>query len=71
MIDPVVTYSTYFGGTNDEGIFGIQRDEEDNIYLSGETSSLDFPTDNPIQRHEGGDYDAFVSKLDPSGTHLI
>ncbi len=71
LIDPVVTYSTFFGGSDDEGIFGIQRDEEGNIYLSGETSSLDFPTANPVQHHEGGDYDAFVSKLDPSGTHLI
>ena len=71
IIDPVVAYSSFLGGSDDEGIFGIQRDRQGNIYLAGETSSLNFPSKNPVQAQEGGDYDAFVSKFDPSGTHLI
>jgi hypothetical protein len=71
VIDPVVAYSSYLGGSDDEGIFGIQRDRLGNVYVAGETSSLNFPVRNPAQAQEGGNYDAFVSKFDPSGTRLI
>ncbi len=70
VIDPVLTYSTYLGGSDDEGIFGIQRDLEGNLYVSGETSSVDFPILNGAQRAEGGDYDGFIAKFDPEGSHL-
>ena len=71
VIDPVVAYSSYLGGSDDEGIFGIQRDAAGCIYLSGETSSLNFPTKTPFQGQMAGEYDAFVSKFDQTGTHLI
>jgi hypothetical protein len=70
-IDPAISYSTFLGGTNDEGIFSIKRDFEGNIYVAGETSSADYPLAGPVQDHVGGDYDAFVSKFDPSGSRLI
>jgi len=70
-IDPVISYSTFLGGTNDEGIFTIKRDFEGNIYVAGETSSADFPAAGAVQNHVAGDYDAFVSKFDRSGTQLI
>ncbi|MGA8030307.1 MAG: SBBP repeat-containing protein [Bryobacteraceae bacterium] len=71
VIDPVITYSTYLGGSDDEGIFGIKRDFDGNIYVAGETSSTNFPIEGGVQRTLGGQYDAFVSKFDPSGSHLI
>ncbi|MDP9161037.1 MAG: SBBP repeat-containing protein [Acidobacteriota bacterium] len=71
IIDPVLAYSTYLGGSNDEGIFGIGFDKQGNIYVAGETSSLDFPLKNTIQNHVAGNYDAFVSKFDPTGKELI
>lgn len=71
IIDPVLDYSSYLGGSNDEGIFGIGFDGEGNLYVAGETSSLDFPEENGAQTHAAGSYDAFVSKFDPSGTRLI
>lgn len=71
IIDPVLTYSTYVGGSNDEGIFGIRFDRVGNIYVAGETSSLDFPTQQAAQSNVAGNYDAFVSKFDPTGTKLI
>ena len=70
-IDPVISYSTFLGGTNDEGIFAIKRDLEGNIYVAGETTSADFPTAGAVQDHVAGDYDAFISKFDRSGTQLI
>ncbi len=71
VIDPTVTYASYLGGTDDEGIFGIGFDREGNIYVSGETSSVDFPTRNAAQPRVGGNYDAFVSKFDRTGSRLI
>jgi hypothetical protein len=71
IVDPVLAYSTYLGGSADEGIFGIGFDEEGNIYVAGETSSADFPNREAIQKHVGGNYDVFVSKFDPTGTELI
>ena len=70
-VDPVLAYSTYLGGSNDEGIFGIRFDEEGNIYVAGETSSADFPNRDAVQKHVGGSYDVFVSKFDPTGERLI
>jgi hypothetical protein len=71
IVDPVLTYSTYLGGKDDEGIFGIAFDNDRNLYVAGETSSVNFPTKNPIQSQVGGSYDAFVSKFDPTGKKLI
>jgi Beta-propeller repeat len=71
VVDPVLVYSTYLGGSNDEGIFGIGFDAQRNIYIAGETSSVDFPTQNALQSQVGGSYDAFVSKFDASGKHLV
>ena len=71
IVDPALAYSTYLGGSDDEGIFGIGFDNEGNLYVAGETSSLDFPNKEAVQNHVGGNYDAFVSKFDPTGTRLI
>ena len=71
IVDPVLAYSTYLGGSDDEGIFGIGFDDDGNIYVAGETSSLDFPQKGGVQDHIGGNYDAFVSKFDAQGASLI
>jgi hypothetical protein len=71
IIDPVLAYSTYLGGSDDEGIFGIGFDRDGNIYVAGETSSLNFPQRGGVQRQVGGNYDAFVSKFDHRGARLI
>jgi len=76
VIDPVLSYSTYLGGSNDEGdslwgaAFGIAVDAAGNIYVSGTTSSVDFPTTPGAKRTLDGDQDAFVTKLSPSGAVL-
>lgn len=43
----------------------------DNAYVTGNTLSTNFPTQNPYQANNGGDYDAFVSKLSATGDSLI
>jgi len=42
-----------------------------NAYVSGVTSSIDFPTVNPIQASSGGSFDAFVTKVNPAGSGLV
>ncbi len=65
--------STFLGGTGvDEG-YGIAVDGSGATYVTGNTTSADFPTTaGAPQRALGsaGYYDAFVSKLSPDGTTL-
>ncbi|PYV36780.1 MAG: hypothetical protein DMG06_29950 [Acidobacteria bacterium] len=45
IIDPVLVYSTYLGGSNDDnGPFGIAVDAAGSAYLTSSTDSADFPT---------------------------
>jgi hypothetical protein len=72
VIDPVLTYSTYLGGTNGDGGGGIAVDASGSAYVAGGTISTDFPTVNPAQgAHAGGSYDAFVAKLSAAGDALV
>jgi len=64
-------YSTYLGGTGGEVGCGISVDREGNAYIGGYTYSDDFPTVNPIQPARARGYDAFIAKLDPSGSALV
>jgi hypothetical protein len=74
IIDPVLSYSTYLGGSGDEGSTGIAVDATGAVYVSGTTSSTDFPTVNAIQPARNGfgsDSDLFVAKLTPDGSALV
>ena len=64
VIDPVLSYSTYFGGNGTAFLDpGIALDKTGNIYLAGRTSSVDFPTQNAFQPGYGGLGDVMVTKL--------
>jgi hypothetical protein len=73
-----LSYSTYLGTgdgytspSSDDYGSGIAVDSSGNAYVTGHTNSTDFPTKNPFQAsHGGGDYDAFVAKLNSSGGAL-
>ncbi len=49
----------------------IAVDDMGNAYVTGDTNSTDFFTANPLQAANGGDYDAFVLKLNVAGSVLI
>ena len=53
------------------GLLAIAVDSSGSAYVTGETYSSNFPTKNPIQASIGGTADAFVTKLNPSGTALV
>jgi len=56
-------YSTYLGGDVNEHGYGIAYDTDENLYVTGYTTSSNFPTLNPYQTHQAAS-DAFVTKLD-------
>jgi hypothetical protein len=66
-----VIYATYLGGSSHDFGRDIAVDASGNAYVTGKTSSVDFPTANPAQPNYGGNGDAFVAKLDPNGSALI
>ncbi|WP_077490175.1 SBBP repeat-containing protein [Sinomonas mesophila] len=68
-----LVYSTYLGGTSFDNGFGIALDAAGSAYVTGETSSTDFPTTASAfdTIHNGGIRDAFVTKLDPTGSSLL
>ena len=72
MIDPVLVYSTYLGGTGGDYGNDIAVDGAGNAYVTGTTRSTDFPTANALDgTYGGGNGDAFVTKLNPGGTQML
>jgi Beta-propeller repeat len=70
-----VVFSTYLGGSGNDHGRDLTLDSAGNIYVTGTTSSNDFPVRNPFQalRVPGGtsDSDVFVTKINPSGTAIL
>ena len=67
-----LVYSTYLGGTSVENGNGIAVDAAGNAYVTGTTLSTDFPTTpGAYQTASGGGEDAFVTKLNATGTALV
>jgi hypothetical protein len=71
IIDPVFVFSTYLGGSGSDAIAAVATDSEGYIYVTGTTSSVDFPTANAEQPQLNGAQNLFVTKLDPTGAKLI
>ncbi len=66
-----LVFSTYMGGRGDDRMLGIALDSGSNIYLTGSTTSSNFPTLTPIQNSLSGGMDAFVTKFNATGSALI
>src|SRR5947207_625485 len=76
VIDPVLSYSTYLGSSDEEGETRIAVDAAGNAYVAGETVSSNFPTTaGAFQTTFGGGVfgagDVFVTKLNPTGSALV
>ncbi|MFQ6042613.1 MAG: FlgD immunoglobulin-like domain containing protein, partial [Candidatus Poribacteria bacterium] len=61
-------YSTYLGGSNDDGSIGIAVNSDGNAYVTGYTNSSGFPTQNPYDSSLGGNRDAFVASYLQDGS---
>src|SRR6266850_808926 len=76
VIDPVLVYSTYLGGSGSEQALGIAVDAAGAAYVTGFTTSADFTLGctapcTVLDATLGGGRDAFVTKLDPTGSALL
>ncbi|HEU4388988.1 MAG TPA: SBBP repeat-containing protein, partial [Blastocatellia bacterium] len=65
-----LVYSTYLGGSGEDRGFRIAVDAQGNAFVTGDTDSANFPIARALQPVYGGGVDAFVAKLNPSGTGL-
>ena len=63
-------YSTYLGGSGQDGAGPVGTDANGNVYLSGRTASTDFPVANALQPESAGGIDAFVARLTADGAAL-
>ncbi|HKZ63500.1 MAG TPA: PKD domain-containing protein, partial [Thermoplasmata archaeon] len=73
VIDPLL-YSTFLGGSWWDETWGVAVDASGGVYVTGVTESdTDFPTTAGAydRSHNGGNWDAFVAKLDPIGSALV
>lgn len=87
ILDPILTYSSYLGGTGIDAGLRITADAAGNAYVAGVTTSTDFPaTSGTLPSHVGAQScylpttsssrsvpcpDVFVTKLNPTGTALL
>jgi hypothetical protein len=73
-LDPAgatLAYSTFLGGSSDEYGRGVAVDVAGHAYVTGHTSSSDFPTTGgAYDTSRNNSYDVFVTKLDPTGGAL-
>jgi Abnormal spindle-like microcephaly-assoc'd, ASPM-SPD-2-Hydin/Beta-propeller repeat len=67
-----LVYSTYIGGSSDDGAVALAVDAAGNAYIHGNTYSTNFPTTpSAFQPASGGPPDSFVAELDPTGSALL
>jgi uncharacterized protein (TIGR03437 family) len=67
-------YSTFLGGAGNDEIAALQVDRAGMIYVSGRTSSANFPLINGYRSALGGVYDGFLAVLNPfasAGSSLL
>jgi hypothetical protein len=68
IIDPYyLAYSTYLGGSGEENAYGIAVDASGSAYVTGSTTSANFPAAQGT--YKGGE-DVFVAKFSPDGASL-
>jgi hypothetical protein len=77
VIDPILSYSTFLGGNGLDDARSIAVDSTGSVYITGSTTSTNFPAVGAIQLNPGNEdptaytSDAFVMKLNASGTALL
>ena len=74
VIDPVLVYSTFLGGSQTDNGLSIAVDKSGNTYVTGSTTSNNFPTVHPLQGHRAStdeSQDVFVSKINAAGTAIV
>jgi hypothetical protein len=63
-------YSTYIGGTSNDDVWALAIDAHGSAYVTGETSSTDYPTVRPAQADNAGGDEIYLTKFNASGSGL-
>jgi Beta-propeller repeat len=77
ILDPVLNYSTYVGGTSNDNATGIALDSSGDAFIAGISSSTNFPTTanafmpQPLASNVSPAFAAFVAELNPAGNTLL
>ncbi|HEV3029455.1 MAG TPA: SBBP repeat-containing protein [Planctomycetota bacterium] len=66
-----IVWSTFLGGSGDDFAYGIALDGSGNVFLTGATSSANFPSTGGFQTVLHNAPDAYVTKINPSGTAIL
>ena len=64
-------FSTFLGGSGEDGAFSLKLDQNKDIICGAGTASADFPVVGGFKGTFGGTIDGWVAKLNPSGTTLM
>ncbi|MCX6148142.1 MAG: SBBP repeat-containing protein [Candidatus Kapabacteria bacterium] len=71
IIDPVSRlWATYYGGSDDEAIYGVKTNSKKEVVISGYSSSNADIAMNGYQQTLGGFEDAFITKFDSNGVRI-
>jgi hypothetical protein len=72
VIDPVLTYSTYLGGSGGDIAYGVAVDSAGDAYVTGITASTNFPTTSTAyQPTYAGDGDVFVTEFNAASSGVV
>jgi hypothetical protein len=70
-IDPLLVYSTYLGGSAQDIGQAIAVDRGGNIYVTGQTDSLNYPTNRAVRGTNAGNAEVFVTRLNTNATAVL
>ena len=71
VIDPLIQFSSLLGGSGQDTPHAMTIDESGNIYIVGQTSSVNFPVRNGYDNSINGTNDAFIVKISPGGSTIL
>jgi uncharacterized protein (TIGR03437 family) len=70
VIDPVLQYASYLGGSGADAIQSVEVDASGNVFVAGYTTSTDFPIVDGALSNNRGNGDGFIAKLNSTGSTL-